>query len=301
VTQIYTDYFKLRDFTIKKYKLLLITLLEEGYKFISVEQAIKNIKNIKYQMEDKIVINRHDIDTKYDLSIAREMAKFEYDYGIRSSYYFRTVPETLDIKVIQQMAYLGHEIGYHYEIMSLAKGNEQKAIERFERDLEILRQIYPVKTICQHGGAMGHYNTTSIKGLSKIGWDYLRGKIKKIEYFNSLLLWDKYKLEEFGIIGDAYLSIDFQLVKYFSDTGQRWDSFSTRILDTIDEGKIFGKISARTTNDLIRIIKSGKVKKLNILVHPANWHDNYYYWLKWRLLQKFRNSLKKIYKPKIII
>jgi len=285
-----------RDFTINKYKNLLSTFLKEGYKFITVEQVIRSNKFLE---ADKVVVNRHDIDTKYDLPNAIEMARLEYNNNIKSSYYFRTVPETLNLKIIQQIADLGHEIGYHYEVMSFAKGNYQEAVKRFSRDLDILRQIYPVKTICQHGGAMGHYNTTSIQGLLKIGWDYLRGRIKRIEYFPSTVLWDKYKFEDFELIGDAYLSLNFKKIKYFSDTGQRWDSFDTRILDNIDEGENLKKISARTTNEMIKIIESGKIKYFNLLVHPANWHNNYYDWIKWRLLQKIRNTLKKTYKPKI--
>lgn len=32
-------------------------------------------------------------------------------------------------------------------------------------------------------------------------------------------LWKKYKFKDFGIIGEAYLSIDFNEVSYFTDTG----------------------------------------------------------------------------------
>lgn len=283
-----------RDFSIEKYKQIITQIINSEYRSISLKDFLSNKNSSGY----KFVILRHDIDTKYDLPIALEMAKFEAQNNITASYYFRTVPETLDLNVIKEIVDLGHEIGYHYEVMSLAKGNEREALIRFRKDLELLRTIYPVKTICQHGGAMGHYNTTSIKGLFKIGWDYLRGKIKKIEYYPSLVLWEKYKFEDFGLIGDAYLSIDFKKVKYFSDTGQRWDSFNTRIMDNIDEGDN-NLITARTSNDLINIIKSGKLKQLNLLVHPANWHDNLWDWIKWRILQKIRNTLKKLYNPKV--
>lgn len=285
----------MRDFTIRKYKQLLGTILDENYKCISVEDILADSN---FHNEPRILINRHDIDTKFDLSIAYQMADFEFHNNVRSSYYFRTVPETLDLKVIKQIADFGHEIGYHYEVMALTRGDEEKAIERFKKDLEILRTVYPVKTICQHGGAMGYYNTTSIEGLLKIGWDYLKREIRKIEYFPSSMLWDKYKFEDFNLIGDAYLSLNFKSIKYFSDTGQRWDSFKTRILDNMEEGEN-AKIIACSTDELIGIIKSGKVNQINILVHPANWHDNYYDWIKWKTLQKVRNTLKKTYKPTV--
>jgi hypothetical protein len=36
---------------------------------------------------------------------------------------------------------MGHEIGYHYEVLSEANGDPEKAIELFRSNLEKLRQI----------------------------------------------------------------------------------------------------------------------------------------------------------------
>ena len=286
----------MRDFTVKKYKELITVLLKEGYKTISVGQAIP-LNDIRD--DEKIAIVRHDIDTRFDLPIALEMASFENQNNVVASYYFRTVPETYDTSVMEKIRDLGHEIGYHYEVMSLAKGNEAEAMKRFIKDLEELRQICQVKTICQHGGAMGHYNTTSLSGLMEIGWDYLRGKINRIEYYPSIKLWEKHKLEDYDLVGDAYLSLDFSIFKYFSDTGQRWDSHGTRILDSIQESEAYRNITAKNTDDLIELIRSDKIRYLNLLVHPANWNDPFFSWLKWRILQKVRNNLKKLYNPNV--
>ncbi|MBN2134731.1 MAG: hypothetical protein JW737_03290 [Acidobacteria bacterium] len=286
----------MRDFTVKKYKALIRVLLNEGYKTLSVEQAIL-LSDVREA--EKIAIIRHDIDTRFDLPIAIEMATFENKNNVTASYYFRSVPETFHTGTIEQIRDLGHEIGYHYEVMSLAKGNEAEAMKRFKRDLEELRRICEIKTICQHGGAMGHYNTTSLSGLMEIGWDYLRGKIRRIEYYPSINLWEKYRLKDYGLVGDAYLSLDFSIFKYFSDTGQRWDSHETRILDNIQESQNYSEITARDTNDLIDLIRSEKIRFINLLVHPANWNDPYFPWLKWRILQKVRNNLKKLYNPNV--
>jgi len=282
-----------RDFSLEKYKQIILVFANKGFKSLSLFEALESID---LYSREKIFLIRHDIDTKYDLPIALKMAQFEAERGIIATYYFRTVPETLNLGIIRQIANLGHEIGYHYEVMAFEKGNENNAIARFKNDLELLRSVYPVKTICQHGGAMGIYNTTSLKGLFKIARDYFFGSLK-IEYYVSIDLWRKYKFEDFGLIGDAYLSLDFKQIKYFSDTGQRWDGHETRILDKIDEGEN-AFITTRTSNELINLIESGKVPRINLLVHPANWNDNIFNWLKWGLLQKLRNLLKRIYKSK---
>ena len=43
---------------------------------------------------------------------------------------------------------LGHEVGYHYEVLSKANGDYEKAVELFEQELSEFRKIIDVKTIC---------------------------------------------------------------------------------------------------------------------------------------------------------
>jgi len=45
---------------------------------------------------------------------------------------------------------LGHEIGYHYEVLSKANGDYETAVELFEQELSEFRKITDVKTICMH-------------------------------------------------------------------------------------------------------------------------------------------------------
>ena len=50
------------------------------------------------------------------------MAQLEADMGNRGTYYFRIVPESFDPQIIENIAELGHEVGYHYEDVSLVIG-----------------------------------------------------------------------------------------------------------------------------------------------------------------------------------
>ncbi len=281
----------MRDFTISKYKELIIHLKRTNYTFLNIKDALIH-PNLYSDM--KLAIIRHDIDTKYDLPIALEMATFESEQGISATYYFRTLPAIYDEVIIKKIFELRHEIGYHYEVMSLMHGNPEKSIELFQNDLKEMRLTCPVTTICQHGGAMGHYETTSFKGIFKIGIGMLLGKIK-IKYNPSINLWDKYDFRDFGIMGDAYLSLDHNKIKYFSDTGMRWDGEKVRMADKVIEGEN-ADIKAHSTDDLINLITRDKLNTINILVHPANWNESFSKWLKWKIIQKFRNLVKRIYK-----
>ena len=60
------------------------------------------------------------------------MAKLEKNLNIKSTYYFRIVKGSNNPKVINEITALGHEIGYHYEDLTLAKGNYKIAIKLFE-------------------------------------------------------------------------------------------------------------------------------------------------------------------------
>ncbi|MEA3317517.1 MAG: hypothetical protein U9R54_06130 [Bacteroidota bacterium] len=79
------------------------------------------------------------------------MAKIQADLGIKASYYFRAVPASWNETIIQKIAELGHEIGYHYECLTTTNGDIEKGIKDFEKNLNALRKLAPVSTICMHG------------------------------------------------------------------------------------------------------------------------------------------------------
>ena len=169
----------------------------------------------------KVIVLRHDVDMLPGKSL--EFAKIQNDHGISGSYYFRALRNDQDEKIITQITGLGHEIGYHYENIVFArqkiKGKKQKeendedfdkyvaklAIEIFIENLEKLRKIVPINTICMHGSPMSR-------------WD-------------SRLLWKYYDYRDFGISGEPYFDIDFNKVLYLTDTGRRWDGEKVNVRD----------------------------------------------------------------------
>lgn len=77
----------------------------------------------------KFVILRHDVDKKETNSLLN--AQIENLLGIVGTYYFRIVSGSFDENVIRRIYDLGHEIGYHYEDLAIAKGDHKKAIMLF--------------------------------------------------------------------------------------------------------------------------------------------------------------------------
>jgi hypothetical protein len=264
------------DFTSATYTRLLEALQSVGYAFQTVAGFFESPLC-------KTGLLRHDVDRLPGNAL--RMGRLENALGVSASYYFRAVPESWDEKIIRAIAGLGHEIGYHYENLSLCQGKYELAIRNFELNLEKLRKIYPVKTICMHGSP-----------LSK--WD-------------NRDLWEKYDYRDFGIIGDPYFDVDFNEVFYLTDTGRRWDGEKVSVRDKVKAhpsetpsgtpSELFhGAGEAQrwpryhSTFDIIEAVKAGKFPdKVMMTVHPQRWHDRPWPWVKELIWQNIKNVVKK--------
>jgi hypothetical protein len=172
------------DFTLAMYRLLLSKLWDAGYAFATFEYFLD--KNRSFE---KVVVLRHDVDKRPFNAL--KVAEIEHWMGIRASYYFRTVKTSFDEEVIRKIAGMGHEIGYHYENLSeMSKtrgvGSEARlfelAFDDFKRNLEKLRTLTPVKTICMHGSPLSNWDNRN--------------------------LWKRYDYHDYGIIGEPYFDLD---------------------------------------------------------------------------------------------
>ncbi|MDR3704401.1 MAG: hypothetical protein P4L28_00660 [Paludibacteraceae bacterium] len=245
----------MRDFTLPQYTKLLNTFLANGYTFQTFEQFIQS-------PAEKVIVLRHDVDLKAVNSL--KTAEIEHQLGIAGSYYFRVIPQSNNPEVISKIVGLGHEIGYHYEDLSLFKGDFLLSIHHFEKQLNHFRCFYPVKTICMHGSPMSKIDNRS--------------------------LWNKYNYRDFGIIGEPYFDVDFNAVLYLTDTGCRWDGARFSVRDKVNTP--FAQ-TFRTTDDIIAAITAKALpSKIMVTVHPQRWTDNYVDWVKELLLQNLKNTVK---------
>jgi hypothetical protein len=247
-----------RDFTIGMFENLCVAFMNSDYKFITFSDYLSKHR------PQKSVILRHDVDMNPENAL--KLGLIEYKLGIRASYYFRIVNKSLNPSVLTRLSGLGHEIGYHYEDISKARGNVQEAVASFKRNLAILRQSYPVRTICMHGSP-----------LSK--WD-------------NRLLWQHCNYRDFGIIGEPYFDVNFDEVLYLTDTGRSWNGVDNNIRDKVQSEL---RYVLRSTGDIIRALYSGNLpQKIMLNIHPQRWHDRYAPWLKELIWQNTKNIGKRI-------
>jgi len=266
----YKDMSKIQnpDFTQKTYKQLLEYLIELGYSFLTFEEYCLT------KPEGKLIILRHDVDKKPGRSL--DLARIEHQLGIKASYYFRIVPESNQPEFIKAIAQLGHEIGYHYEDLSLSKGDRKKAYELYRSNLAYFRNFYPVKTISMHGSPTSRYDNRDI--------------------------WQSYDYHDYDIIGEPYFDfIKSQINEasgdmfYFTDTGRMWDGNEYNVRDKAIEDLSTNKVKVHSTQEILDFLqKQVLVKGLMINTHPQRWTDNKIAWTNELLAQKLKNVVKKV-------
>lgn len=265
------------------------------------------------------MVLRHDVDKRPDFSLA--FARLQQELGVQGTYYFRIVKESFAPKIVEQIAGLGHEIGYHYEDLALieraikgekgkgrrenggADGSRESGVRKnnveddykaellergiasFEKNLVTLRQCADIKTICMHGSPMSR-------------WD-------------SRLLWERYDYRDFGLVGEPYFDVDFDRTAYYTDTGRRWDGEKVSVRDKPMEKQLSAKNKKRrqsdhvklnhsfpvfhSTFDMIRALEHGDFPNRAMLTfHPQRWTDHPVLWVRELVEQNVKNGVKMV-------
>lgn len=231
------------DFTLKSYS-DYIKLIKANFDnilkfddYFSLEQSLSNF-----------CIIRHDVDRKPENAL--KMAALEHTLGIRSTYFFRTKKRVFDKTIIRKIARMGHEIGYHYESLADAKGDYDLALQDFSNNLNKLRNIVRVSTVCMHGKPFSAYDSRDLWRQDD-NHDLLRNV--------------------FNIHGEVYLDINYNDIAYISDTGRNWQSDRFNVRDKVNSSI---NLNLTCKEDLVRYLKNPH-NKLVFLVHPERWNEGF--------------------------
>ena len=240
------------DFTLIKYQELLVALKKSGVSFRL----------------------RHDVDMLPQKSL--QTAQIENALGLSATYYFRMVPESYNVDVIKSISRLGHEIGYHYESLTTCNGDMEAAYNDFCKNLEELRKLVPISSICMHGSPRSK-------------WD-------------SRDLWNHYDYHVLGIDYEPYFDTDFATTLYLTDTGRRWDGYHVSVRDKIpvfqeqweSQGLVF-----HSTDDIIHQLNNVESplcrSKYSLLIttHPQRWNPFGIGYIKEYCFQSLKNMVKR--------
>lgn len=244
------------DFTIKSYCKLLEAFKQEGYSFYTFEEYCDGKASGKY------IILRHDVDEM--ASNALNFAKVEANMGIRATYNFRIVKQSNQPEIIKKIVELGHELGYHYEDLAFSEGDYEKAIETFKENLTYFRTFSSVRTVCMHGSSTSKHDNRAI--------------------------WSKLNLNDEGLVGEPYLTIDFNQIFYLTDTGYCWEGSKVAVRDIVVSPF---EQSYHSTQEIISAVQQGQFpQKAMILAHTL-WTDEIYLWTFIYFRELLRNKVKK--------
>ncbi|GAB7095380.1 hypothetical protein JCM30237_25330 [Halolamina litorea] len=230
-------------FTMGAYADLLESIKDGGHEFITVREYLASD-----DLPQRFVVLRHDVDRRPGRAV--RMAELEADHGVRSTYYYRT--STFEPDRTRRLARLGHEVGYHYEDYVATDGDLRAAHRRFAMNLQRLRRGHsePVQTICMHGNPLSPHDNRTM-------WTHPKAP----------------DFETYSLLGEAYLSMDFVDVAYFSDTGRTWSDGPLKVKDhTMGEGE--KEVNPATTDGLAALFREGEIERACLLAHPERWVDS---------------------------
>lgn len=231
------------DFTLAAYKRVLEAAGAAGYRMMPVVDWFDGDKNASAAA----LILRHDVDRRPKNALA--MAEMEAALGVRASYYFRMVPVSFVPGIVERIAALGHEIGYHYEDWDRAKGDPDRAMALFEDALDRLRAIAPVRTMCMHGSPLAREN--------------------------NMTLWRHRSFEGHGV-RDCVLSYPWTGFAYFTDAGRTFGATSANLRDEL--GEAISPDGVRSSADLAAFFKERRMAKVMVSTHPERWSDEAAVW-----------------------
>lgn len=246
------------DFTLDSYGAILDAALRAS---IPIHPVIDWHELPKAQRRG--IMLRHDVDRRPGNAL--EMARLEAAKGVRSTYYFRIVRSAFHPDVIRSIAELGHEIGYHYEDWWLGRRDPSRAIESFERNLERVRQLAPVRSIAMHGSPLARES--------------------------NLTIWKHADFRKYDVV-DVSLSFDYSGCVFFTDSGRTFGASGANMRDYLPGAR--AESSIETSRQLADYLSGSPADRIQIAVHPERWNPPGWRWQRQRAIDAGANTAKRI-------
>jgi hypothetical protein len=197
------------SFTFKYIEEQYTTAIAQGYQVITCEQYVE-MKD--YGLPEKVIINRVDID--FSVKKAERLLDIFERLGIKGTFFIRLHAKEYNpfsfesYRIIKRIKSLGHEIGYHSEIVDQAAIWEEDAAKCLRKDIAVINSLYDISIggVASHGGMTG---------------------------LNNLAFWKNHHAEEFGLKYEAY---DFFNDGFYVSDSEwtQWKSYDRGVLNSND-------------------------------------------------------------------
>lgn len=235
--------------------MFIYSIWDEVCKSISGNSNTITIKEILDQPTQKWIAIKHDVET--DVKKALILAKIEAKYNIKATYYIQADLLDENYELLQEIASLGHEVTYHYDVLDANNGDFEKSIEEFQNNIIKFKKYgFKVETVCPHGNPV----------LNRDGWssnkDFFRN-IKVVELFPAIL----------DMVVQLPKRVNYKYT-YVSDAGYGWKEI-VNIGDNDIQNN--GDIDIENYKELLKLVDAQESVILS--VHPHRWEKSRYKYL----------------------
>lgn len=116
--------------------------------------------------------------------------------------------------------------------------------------------------------------------------------------YDNRLLWHDCDFCDFDLLGEPYLTTDFEKIFYLTDTGYAWDGGKYAVRDIV-ENKF--DLKFHSTRDIINTVQKGDFPdRVFILAHTL-WTDRFWLWVSLHVREFVRNRIKNIARKNILV
>jgi hypothetical protein len=210
-------------FSYKSWDKLCLQLKQNSIKVIPIIEY----KTIQNSIDNKSLMIKHDVET--NVSKSRDIARIEYRHSIRATYYVQgeLLKSSRNVEMLQEIKSMGHEIGYHYDVLDHSGGDYALATTEFLYYLKLFNKYgFEVKSICPHGNPI----------LQRDGWESNACYYSNYGVRKELAEKGYEMLDAIVDIKNARLSN----VKFISDAGYTWDQDNYKNLSEVLESILLG-------------------------------------------------------------
>ena len=190
---------------------------------------------------------KHDVET--NVSRALDIARVEAKYKIRATYFIQSYLIDDYRELLTEIAALGHEVTYHYDVLDSNNGDMELALNEFSETVERFESFgFEVNSVCPHGNPM----------MNRNGWTSNK------DFFRSAKVLAKFpEIFDLVVQGRERVLSEF---KYISDAGY---AFSL-IGDIVDNDRVaVPNKKIEGLQELLRLTNAGG--GVVISTHPHRW------------------------------
>lgn len=209
------------------------------------------VREIPNQPANKAwVAVKHDVETSVDKALI--LAKIENAHGVCGTYFVQSYLLEQNLSLLQEIASLGHEVSYHYDVLDANNGNVDLALAEFTETVGRFENAgFKITSVCPHGNPL----------MVRSGWssnkDFFRNR-RVANHFPQI----------FDVVVQASEVLE-QKPSYISDAGYAWKSITN-----VDSNDVINQPDSviGSYDDLVSSITSNG----NVIIssHPHRWEKS---------------------------